>query len=487
MTLSQKAVRPIGALAVAFLTIIGGLSATAAAQADPIPEITVGPAELLYSDAQLPIYFDGSMATLRQSPTSTTFWHSIPTQRFVGPDNAPLASGLGNTPVNMNGFSGEAWLTNVYEVPNGGGNTLLGFAHREADPGVPSGNFFLGLMWSTNRGASWTYLGDTVAPKVNGAFNKNIGAVPYLVVGDYFYVYFNEHVSGGIRRLSVARASVADVIAAAANGQLTAWTKYGAGGWNQDSFTGTATNIIPNGEQLEANEDYAPDFHSDATYSRALGKFLITVQTEAIGKLLMYSSSDGINWGQETLIDETSDNNFNQPYSFFLGLSDSTNDSREVGSQFYIYFPRKDGQNNYFYDEFYRRLITVGTPVQSASTVNDTGSAFAYSGGSWGYDTNRGLGDYQNDVHYASANNDEFTATFSGTGVTFVGEKGSDQGDVDVYVDSVFKGTVSTFASSKQVQQDIYSIANLASGSHTIRVVKKSGSYMTVDAITVTP
>jgi len=40
---------------------------------------------------------------------------------------------------------------------------------------------------------------------------------------------------------------------------------------------------------------------------------------------------------------------------------------------------------------------------------------------------------------------------------------------------------VNCSATSRAVQQNVYSIAGLASGSHTIKLVKQSGNYMLLD------
>ncbi|MGO4271419.1 X2-like carbohydrate binding domain-containing protein, partial [Paenibacillus sp. TAF58] len=120
----------------------------------------------------------------------------------------------------------------------------------------------------------------------------------------------------------------------------------------------------------------------------------------------------------------------------------------------------------------------------ATASINDTNAAIHYSG-SWGYSNNRGIGDYQNDVHYTENNNDYFEYVFKGTGIELITEKDTSQGDIDIYVDDVFMQTVSTYHSSRLAQQTVYSIAGLPSGSHTLKVVKKSGSYMLLDKLTI--
>ena len=108
--------------------------------------------------------------------------------------------------------------------------------------------------------------------------------------------------------------------------------------------------------------------------------------------------------------------------------------------------------------------------------------------GSWSRSTGRGLGDYEDDVHYTEADDDFFAYTFVGTGVDYVTETHSSQGDVDIYVDGAFKENVSTYrdpADGRGAQQVVYSISDLPSGTHTIRGVKRSGDFMLLDKLDV--
>ncbi|SDW56188.1 glycoside hydrolase family 27 protein [Paenibacillus sp. CF384] len=132
----------------------------------------------------------------------------------------------------------------------------------------------------------------------------------------------------------------------------------------------------------------------------------------------------------------------------------------------------------------YMLLDKIRFSVPADIAVNDTDTSITYSG-SWTYNGSRGFGDYQDDVHYTSTNNNYVQYTFNGTGVELVTEKEAGQGDIDIYIDNVFKGTVSTYNATRVAQQSVYRIAGLTSGSHTIKAVKKSGTYMLIDAFKV--
>ncbi|GIG63561.1 hypothetical protein Lfu02_79330 [Longispora fulva] len=118
------------------------------------------------------------------------------------------------------------------------------------------------------------------------------------------------------------------------------------------------------------------------------------------------------------------------------------------------------------------------------TTVNNTDAAISYTG-SWSVSGNRGAGDYADDVRYTSVNGDSVAYTFTGSGIDLLTEKYSDQGNIDVYIDNVFQQTVNTSNSTRLVQQAVYSKTWPTSGSHTIKAVKKDGSYMLLDAFRV--
>ena len=119
--------------------------------------------------------------------------------------------------------------------------------------------------------------------------------------------------------------------------------------------------------------------------------------------------------------------------------------------------------------------------------INDDDSAIVYHG-TWGQSTGRGLGDHEDDVHYSEADGSAFEYSFVGTGIDWVTETHESQGDAEVYLDGVLVDTVSTYLDPSQgrgVQQVVYSARDLPNGSHTIRVVKKSGQFMLLDRLDV--
>jgi len=134
---------------------------------------------------------------------------------------------------------------------------------------------------------------------------------------------------------------------------------------------------------------------------------------------------------------------------------------------------------------------TAAAPAASGpfrtQTLDDTATGIGYAG-SWSQSTGRGLGDYGDGVHYPERDGDSFQYTFQGVGVSYITEMDTSQGDVDVYIDDQFQKTVNTGREAGQprlAQQTVFTVNDLPNGSHTLRIVKKSGAYMLLDRIDV--
>jgi hypothetical protein len=288
----------------------------------------------------------------------------------------PLKKVLSPFTWDYNGFNhiwpSGGWIQNIYKATNG---VLLGLVHREdLAPGNGRSrgtDFFIGLAKSTNGGLNWKYLGDVLANRGNGSTtdqNANMGGVPYLIVNGYLYLYFNEHEGAkpsDHRWLAVARAKLDDVMSAVAHDQVTPFKKYLNGSWTEDGLTGLGSEIIA-GSRCRNGSPTEYDFHSDATYCKPLGRYLITVQTHASNTLLLYSSADGVDWKFAFQLDCAP--GCMLPYSSFISFNpDDAADGHEVGSEFYIYYPRKL-LKNYDYDTMCRIACSI---KPSTTTAHD--------------------------------------------------------------------------------------------------------------------
>ncbi|KAA2260673.1 hypothetical protein F0L68_19955 [Solihabitans fulvus] len=132
--------------------------------------------------------------------------------------------------------------------------------------------------------------------------------------------------------------------------------------------------------------------------------------------------------------------------------------------------------------------VPAGVPVvvylnqQAPTTINDNAAAVTYSGAGWQHYPNRGLGDVGDDVHATQTNGDAATVTFTGTGIDLLTEKNSDEGTADIYLDRQLVQSINNNAASRSAQVPVYSVAGLPFGTHTVKVVNTSASYLLIDA-----
>ena len=302
--------------------------------------ITLGPIEHLYTAKQMPVYYDHSFATVKKSNMEFYFWVTDgggkpahfkyygtldnPLQTLVWAKSHHELIEYGNYPYPSTFF----WLGNFYKINQ---SEYINFAHfeRYSIMGPPwNGNnctYGTALLYSSDAGDSWKLCGEIIAPYND--IHTNVGGTPYIIVGEYFYCYFNESTSSSVspRRnsMAVARAKVADVITAARKDTVTSWTKYYNGSWSQSAMTGQASPLFPGGSSGDA--------HGDAHYNTALGKYILTCNHRE--GMQLHTSTDGIKWEGNTMISDS----IGGVYSWHCGFG-GTDDCSELGSEFYIYW-----------------------------------------------------------------------------------------------------------------------------------------------------
>jgi len=137
--------------------------------------------------------------------------------------------------------------------------------------------------------------------------------------------------------------------------------------------------------------------------------------------------------------------------------------------------------------QFVKRSGTWATldGFEVSGVYNDTAPSISYTGGSWQYYAKRGLGDYADDVHAATANGDSVTVAFTGTGISLVTETNSDEGTIGVSLDGASQGGVNAFAPSRFAQQTVYTVGGLPIGRHSLTLTKTGGAYLVIDRFDV--
>ncbi len=134
---------------------------------------------------------------------------------------------------------------------------------------------------------------------------------------------------------------------------------------------------------------------------------------------------------------------------------------------------------------------TTSSAAANTQLVNDTDTRLQYGGTGWALYGNRpsAVFDLHNDVHATMNNGDSVAYSFTGTGIEYISEKSDGYGLVDVYLDGSLQTTVDANAAGihNAGSQILFSRSGLAAGQHTIKLVKKSGVYMVLDALQVIP
>ncbi|MFC1414730.1 hypothetical protein ACEZCY_36770 [Streptacidiphilus sp. N1-12] len=129
-------------------------------------------------------------------------------------------------------------------------------------------------------------------------------------------------------------------------------------------------------------------------------------------------------------------------------------------------------------------VFVVGTAPASVR-LNDTDPDIQYVG--FSYQNNRGLGDYQDDLHYASDNGSTVTYTFVGTGIEVFGEQSGDEGHFSAALDAGTPVSVDTVPTDGQRHSNVvvWSKTGLPAGVHTLVLTKVDGTYMTFDGLEI--
>jgi hypothetical protein len=117
--------------------------------------------------------------------------------------------------------------------------------------------------------------------------------------------------------------------------------------------------------------------------------------------------------------------------------------------------------------------------------VNDSDPSITYTGAWKSMGSRKAIGDYEFDVHATNNNGDAASFTFRGRGIEYITEFSNDEGEVNIYIDGALVKTVDCKSTERIVQKVAFSQGWKEEGSHTIKVEKKSGSFMLVDAFRV--
>jgi hypothetical protein len=137
------------------------------------------------------------------------------------------------------------------------------------------------------------------------------------------------------------------------------------------------------------------------------------------------------------------------------------------------------------------RASSPDAPLLDLVTTNDNNSLVTYSG-TWTYNTPQTDRLFEDD-HTSSTTSDYSQLTFTGSTVSLIVTTGPDQGEAEIYIDTVLQETVDLYTAGEVTQHIIYAKNGLTVAAHTIKVVVKgtknassSGYTVNIDAFRFT-
>lgn len=366
----------------------------------------------------------------------------------------------------------------VVQVYRAASNNWIGLYHSEQDQ-AGGNNFYnrLGLARSTDGGNTWYDLGEIVSPHV--PYSPTSTAWPLIantifqIVNDggtdYMVVYFSEQQGTEYDPnwstsywMTAARAKLSDVLAAAAGGNVPAFSKYYNGSWSQPGLGGDASLVLNGNAHIGTLA---------SVYNTALGRYIAVGSRNsdpAGGGAYLIESTDGVNWGgTQGLFTEN-----NVGYFRTVGLD---GDDARAGSTFFIYYVQFVNGNP---TNIARRTVTCDT---SGDTVVDDGltgtgqNQWQYQG-TWGTSTGNQDGRYAGTSHYSNTANAAALLRFTGTQVRLSVNCGTGGGNLALSIGDAnaanfgAETSASNYCASHQGDEFVYDSGALPAGGHTLRV-----------------
>ena len=330
-------------------------------------DFSIGPAEVVYTKSQRKSgggsnWPDGSLGVVSNGDG---------TYDFYGPNGSSpvLTTGTLDDPgatkqsVSISGIPKKTFSYvsggPVYEDPYSGARLMI--YHAEDSGKGKSFYGMLGMAISTDpAGRNFRDLGLIIKPTLTSG-NAEVGGGSFAIVNGYMNVYYSDFTAdGNINFVSVARASMADLMNNAIVGRSTSFTKYYNGAWSESGLGGKSSYL----ETGNPGNSWL-----GVSYNDYLNK-VVMVSSQWSGDggdLYITSSSDGINWAPRQALAVDPGEQF---YPSIIGANGSV-----TGQSFFAYYTdsQKGGWNRWSDAQLRRREITVTGAPGSGSVSNSLG------------------------------------------------------------------------------------------------------------------
>ncbi len=330
-------------------------------------EFSIGAAEVVYTKSQRKSgggsnWPDGSLGVIANGNGTYDFYgangskpvHTVGTLSNPGATKSSVSiSGVPKSTFSY--VSGGP----VYQDPYSGARLMI----YHAEDGGKGNNFYamLGMAISTDpAGKNFRDLGLIIKPTLPSG-NAEVGGGSFAIVNGYMNVYYTDWtLDGNINFVSVARASMADLMNNAIAGRSTSFTKYYNGAWSESGLGGKSSYL----ETGNPGNSWL-----GVSYNEYLNK-VVMVSSQWSGDggdLYITSSSDGVNFGPREAVAVDPGEQF---YPSIIGVNGST-----TGQSFYAYYTdsQKGAWGRWTDAQLRRRAITVTGAPGSGSVSNSLG------------------------------------------------------------------------------------------------------------------
>ena len=114
--------------------------------------------------------------------------------------------------------------------------------------------------------------------------------------------------------------------------------------------------------------------------------------------------------------------------------------------------------------------------------INDDDPGVVYPG--WFRQSNRGTGDYNNDITYSVTPGDVLSCTFTGNNIAVIAPKEAGAGKIEVQIDGQTRTTIDlSTVGDRKPQQVVFEETGLTAGKHIINIVNRGSGKVAVDAL----